>query len=387
MGIQLQTIGLSALLMAESSVLASGLFKSGEVWPDSNGVHINAHGGGVLHHEGTYYWFGEHKIEGRAGNAAQVGVHAYSSRNLTHWTDEGIVLAVEEHPESEITRGCILERPKVVYNERTGQFVMWFHLEHINAKPRRYSTAVSAVAVADRVTGPYRFLHSLRATPGIWPVGFPDEWKNRFELKDDIFYESGSWDEKAKLHLTGTAVNTCFYEGQMSRDQTVFVDDDGTAYHIAASEHNSTLQIRELDSTYTAYTGKYIRIFPGRYHEAPAIFKRAGKYYMIMSGCTGWTPNDARTAVADHIMGEWKELDSPCVGVNPQNGMGPEQTFGGQSTFVLPVQGKPNAFIAMFDMWRPENAIDGRYIWLPIKFNDDGFSIPWKSEWDLSTFD
>ena len=50
-------------------------FKPGEVWPDDKGVHINAHGGGILRVGDTYYWFGEHKTEGSAGNLAQVGVH------------------------------------------------------------------------------------------------------------------------------------------------------------------------------------------------------------------------------------------------------------------------------------------------------------------------
>ena len=27
----------------------------GELWPDNKGEHINAHGGNVLYHEGTYY--------------------------------------------------------------------------------------------------------------------------------------------------------------------------------------------------------------------------------------------------------------------------------------------------------------------------------------------
>lgn len=29
-------------------------FKPGERWPDDRGVHINAHGGGMLFHEGVY---------------------------------------------------------------------------------------------------------------------------------------------------------------------------------------------------------------------------------------------------------------------------------------------------------------------------------------------
>lgn len=30
-------------------------FRPGEIWPDDKGVHINAHGGGVLLHDGVYY--------------------------------------------------------------------------------------------------------------------------------------------------------------------------------------------------------------------------------------------------------------------------------------------------------------------------------------------
>jgi len=72
--------------------------------------------------------------------------------------------------------------------------------------------------------------------------------------------------------------------------------------------------------------------------------------------------------------------------VNPQNEMGPEKTFGGQSTCIFPVQGKEGAYIAMFDIWRPEDAIDGRYVWLPVTFNESGLQIQWKDAWDLSLF-
>lgn len=104
-------------------------FRPGEIWPDDQGVHINAHGGGILFHEGTYYWFGQHMIEGGAGNLAHVGVHVYSSKNLYQWKDEGIALRVSDDTRSDIAKGCVLERPKVIYNAKTRQFVMWFHLE------------------------------------------------------------------------------------------------------------------------------------------------------------------------------------------------------------------------------------------------------------------
>jgi hypothetical protein len=44
-----------------------------------------------------------------------------------------------------------MERPKVIYNEKTGKFVMWFHLE---LKGQGYKAARSALAVSDNVTGP-----------------------------------------------------------------------------------------------------------------------------------------------------------------------------------------------------------------------------------------
>ena len=45
-------------------------FFPGQLWTDNKDVHINAHGGGILFNNGVYYWFGEHKIEGEAGNQA-----------------------------------------------------------------------------------------------------------------------------------------------------------------------------------------------------------------------------------------------------------------------------------------------------------------------------
>ena len=94
----------------------------------------------------------------------------------------------------------------------------------------------------------------------------------------------------------------------------LFVDDDGKAYHIYASEENSTLHISELTDDYTACSGNYARFFVGRFMEAPAMFKKDGKYYLIMSGCTGWAPNPGRSAVASSIWGPWKELANPFVG-------------------------------------------------------------------------
>ncbi len=350
-------------------------FVPGEIWPDNNGIHINAHGGGILFDANAkkYYWFGEHKTEGKEGNLANVGVHCYSSTDLYNWTDEGVALEVmPEGSGSDIEKGCILERPKVIYNQNTGKYVMWFHLE---PKGAGYLGAKSGVAISDNITGPYKFLKSLRPNAGYWPMNYPDSMKNFQSKAKGITFSGGDLPEPtASLNIVGRD----FEGGQMARDMSLFVDEDGKAYHLYSSEENSTLHIALLNEEYTDYTGSYKRIFPDRFMEAPAMFKKDGKYYLIMSGCTGWKPNAGRSAVADSIFGEWTELGNPFVGENA------ELSFNSQSTFVLPVQGKKDTYIYLGDRWTPDNAIDGRYIWLPIQFEKDKFIIEWMDEWRLN---
>ena len=46
-----------------------------------------------------------------------------------------------------------------------------------------------------------------------------------------------------------------------------------------------------------------------------------------------------------------------------------------------------DAFIAMFDTWRPEDHTTSGYVWLPIIFEEDRFHIEWLDSWDPSVFD
>jgi beta-xylosidase len=351
-------------------------FYPGAVWKDNNGVHINAHGGGVVLYKGTYYWFGEHKVEGKAGNVAQVGVHCYSSKDLYNWKDEGIALSVVSDTSSDIQKGCIIERPKVLYNAKTKKFVMWFHNEQ---KGKGYSYAKSGVAVATKPTGPYTYVKSIRSNPGKWPVNVLDVHRKPVAaIVKKTYYPGGGFPEHPdSINLLGK-----FYEeGQMERDMTVFVDDDGKGYHIYASEYNSTLHIAQLTDDYLSHNGKYVRAFVSRFMEAPALFKHNGLYYMIMSGTTGWEPNAARAAVAPSIWGPWTETGNPCIGADSA------LTFHSQSTYILPLAGKKDAFIFLGDRWNANNAIDGRYVWLPISFKDDAMQLRWHDEWKLDVFD
>ena len=147
-----------------------------------------------------------------------------------------------------------------------------------------------------------------------------------------------------------------FYSFGSCKFEYLSIEYDEERNHIYSSEDNLTLQIAELSDDYLSHTGKYIRIFPGGHNEAPAIFKKDGIYWMITSGCTGWEPNKARLLTATSILGEWKQLPNPCVGENA------DKSFGGQSTYVLPLQGTEKQFIFMADSWRPESLADSRYI-------------------------
>lgn len=325
---------LTAIVLCVASAVAGSVFAADYVqyaqWLDTDGNPINAHGGGMLYHDGKYYWYGEYKTgktvlpdwaTWECYRTDVTGVSCYSSPDLKNWTFEGLALSADpDNPESDLHPSKVIERPKVVYNPNTKKFVMWVHAESAD-----YSKAAAGVAVSDTPTGPFTYIGSFRPN------------------------------------------------GAMSRDQTVFVDDDGSAYHIFSSENNQTLHIAELTDDYLLPTGRETRNFIGKSREAPAVFKRGGKYYMISS----WDPNRAELAVADSIMGRWTVLGDPCTGPEA------DKTFYAQSTYVLPVAGKKDAFIAMFDRWNKTDLADSRYVWLPVQFEGDAVTIPWRDSWNV----
>lgn len=308
----------------------------GEKWLDIDGNMINAHGGGVLYYDGTYYWYGEYKGDSTYWNpkvpswecyrTEAGGVACYSSQNLVNWKFEGVVLPSDtEDGNSELHYSNVLERPKVIYNDQTKKFVMWLHVDSHD-----YAKAAAGVAVSDTPNGKFEYLGSMRPNDA------------------------------------------------MSRDMTLFKDDDGKAYHVYSSEENRTLYISLLTDDYLQPAGQFTRNFIDQSREAPAVFKRNGKYYILSSGCTAWDPNEAEYAMADSMMGEWTVMGNPCSGKDAHI------TFYGQSTHVIKVEGKEDTYIAMFDKWNKTDLVNSRYIWLPIAFNGDFINIAWQDQWSMN---
>lgn len=324
---------LTVIFLACTDISGKSKKINGTVWKDIQGNKINAHGGGFLYYNGTYYWYGEIKGDStyllkdvktwECWRADAGGISCYSSKNLVDWRFEGIVLPVSPDPASDLHPSQVIERPKVIYNEKTHKFVMWMHIESPD-----YEKAHSGVAVSDSPTGKFTYLGSERPN------------------------------------------------GMDSRDQTVFKDDDGRAYHIFTTDWNKTMMIVLLDEDYTKHTDVMTRNFVNDSREAPAVFKYKNKYYMITSGCTGWDPNTAKYAVADSMLGKWTLLGNPCQGKDA------DSTFYAQSTYVLPIEGKPEKFVAMFDKWDKTNLVNSSYIWLPVTFEGEKPIIKWEPVWD-----
>ena len=125
-------------------------FHPGEVWNDTENAPINAHGGCVVFHNGTYYWFGEDRTKFESN-----GVSCYSSTDLYNWKRIGLALKTDGQPRedlNDISQGRLFERPKVIYNPKTQKWVMWSHWEKSSSD---YGAARVCVATSDRITGPY----------------------------------------------------------------------------------------------------------------------------------------------------------------------------------------------------------------------------------------
>lgn len=296
--------------------------KNGQMWRTETGAEIQAHGGMILTHENRYYWYGENKagpnitssIGGR--KVAFIGISCYSSADLIHWQEEGLVLEATQNPDEALHSSKIVERPKVIYNETTKQFVMWFHYDTDD-----YLYAACGVAVAESPVGPFRLTKIFQP--------------NRKDCRD----------------------MTLFQERRQ-------------AYLIHSSDFNKTMYISELNDTYTDVTGLYTKILVDQEREAPALFKANGYYFLITSGTSGWAPNAALYSRSTHLFSPAKLIDNPCEGKDYR------KTFNGQSSFVIEKEGQ---FYLLLDHWQPDKLRNSGYSLLPIIVNGRELTIPWQT--------
>ncbi|KAM0330127.1 hypothetical protein ACHAQA_004300 [Verticillium albo-atrum] len=218
--------------------------------------------------DGTYYMIGEDKTEGTYFQ----NVNCYSSKDLVEWSYEGALLSRTTEA-GDLGPQRIVERPKVIFNDETGKYVLYLHIDSPDYKDARVG-----VATGDTVCGKYEYIDSFR------PLGF------------------------------------------QSRDMGLFKDDDGKGYLLTED--------REFGTRIIALTDDYLNVtevtFEWAYFaESPAVLKQNGYYFIFGSHLTGWNPNDNVYSFATSLSGPWSEwTEFAPVG---------SKTYRSQVSYVLPL--------------------------------------------------
>ncbi len=115
--------------------------------------------------------------------------------------------------------------------------------------------------------------------------------------------------------------------------------------------------------------------------EGPGILKKKGTYYLLTSGCSGWTPNPATYYTATNILGPYTKQGNPFVGDAGNN------SFNSQPCYIFKIPGYKDAYLYMGDRWNGGGRPDSQYVFLPITITEDGkMELHWYKEWDLSMF-
>ena len=350
-------------------------FHPGQVWLDTEGKRIQAHGGSVMYIDGTYYWYGENKekTDGKS-DLWHWGVRCYTSKDLYNWEDQGLIIPPEpENPESSLHPSSCMDRPHIIYNKQTKKYVCWLKIMN------KDGTQTETVLTADSILGPYE-----KVREGLRPLGM----------------SAGDFD--------------------------LAVAPDGKAYYYFERVHSETI-CADLTEDYTDVTGYYSTHFPRPYppyvREATAHFVRNYKHYLITSGTTGYLPNPSEVAIGDSWHGPYTVLGDPHVN-DPS-----KTSFHSQISSVFKVPNKKDLYITVADRWLPgkmdlryedyasmfermfsgaltpedlekigksreksvatevENTSVADYVWLPIRFDGEMAYIDWKDEWRIDEYE
>lgn len=314
-------------------------FHPGEVWYDTSGAVIDAHGAGLLVDGQLTYWYGEQRqghpipmptpaqpygcypgattAHGLLGDGYSEGVNAYvSDGDLYNWRSLGLVFAVN------ITGSHCLERPKVIKCPATGKYVLWAK----GFTPPPDDSVAAIVATSDGPAGPFKLANASRP-----------------------FYKPG---------------------GKTFADGTLYVASDATVYAYFRSRDDGLLVARLTDDC-TELASKPA-VLADKKHEGPAVFEHQGSVYLWTSGTSGWDSNPAQLLVnrEGSFLGPFTDVGNPTHN---------DTTFDSQSTFILPNPAAGNStdaacppFIFLADRWQPSTDAFGRYVWLPLNVNPNG---------------
>ena len=187
----------AACHVALSATIVPEFDPSSPHWLDTDGNRIEAHAAGMLQNpkDSKWYWYGETK---KTDDLSTHGVSCYSADTIAGswgaslgfckcqvvrvlisvtfglllffffiivpgpWTFEGFVLNQTDIVAPGQAGPFVVERPKVLYNKKNDNFVMWFHLDDAGYQYRHTGVAVSATP-----NGHFKFQY------GFQPDGIP----------------------------------------------------------------------------------------------------------------------------------------------------------------------------------------------------------------------
>ncbi|WP_433749004.1 AbfB domain-containing protein [Paenibacillus amylolyticus] len=307
-------------LHSERTSAASVTITNGTDWLDTAGNPIHANSGNILQVGSTYYLYGEHTVGGKFDS-----VNVYTSTDLKNWTFSNAILTKDSATELASSK---IERPKVIFNASTNQYVLWAHYEN----GTDYNLGRVAVATSNTPNGKFTYEGSFR------PMNYE------------------------------------------SRDMTVFVDTDGTGYLVTASRKNGgandTMAIFKMNASYTGVQSFEGWLFENAYREAPAVVKKGNRYYLFTSQAAGWYPNQGAYATATSMTGPWTALTP----------YGNPSAFGSQIHDIATITGSnTTSYIYMGDRWNPMSIGEHKHIWLPLTLNDSNgtASLEWHTTWNI----
>lgn len=128
--------------------------RPGTPWLDTKGERIQAHGGSILHVDGTFHWYGENKEKTLPGSGIwRWGIRCHTSTDLYNWEDRGLIIPpVPDDPDSPLHPSKQVDRPHIVHDKHTGQFVCRLKIMG--------DIQESTVLVTDTIEGPYRVVRT-----------------------------------------------------------------------------------------------------------------------------------------------------------------------------------------------------------------------------------
>lgn len=371
-------------------------FLPGQVWLDTKGERIQAHGGALFCESDTssgeispfrkdgeqgaasgytYYWYGENKefTDGKS-DIWTWGIRAYRSVDLYNWEDMGLIIRpVLTDPDANLFPDMRVDRPHIIKCEATQKYVAWLKLSG--------PEACFLILQADAFTGPYEIVRENYRPLGS-EVGDFDIVKDDQTKKAYLFMDAG--------HKRVVGI-------EMSED------------YLSAE--------KEVSSQYENMVGALCR-------EGIALFERRGKKYMLTSGMTGYIPNQSDAAVSSDWTAPFASVGDPHVEDASLS------SFNSQFTQVFKAPMKKELYIALADRWMPEYPVDAKradlirrcishreqpqaypvteeecrefakipalervdtsvadYVWLPVTFEGEQPRIAWYDAWKLEDYE